>query len=106
MVRTMSEIHNNPTVMDLKQQARSRRNQELLAYYETIVEAIRAGKIKDYFVGQTVSEDEIEQDKMRLCIRLLYRFPFEEFVPVIKEVPIVTLLMRELDKSLHRPILV
>ena len=68
MVRTRSEIHNNPTMMDLKQQARFRRNQEWLAYYETLVDAIRAGGIKDYFAGQTVGEDDIEQDKMRLFI--------------------------------------
>ena len=74
----------------------------MAAYYETLVDAIRAGEIRDYFVGQTVSEDEVKQDKIRLFIRLLYGFPLEEFVPVTKEVPIVALLMRELEKSLNR----
>ena len=97
MVRTRSAVHNNPTVMELKQNARATRRQEWLAYYETIEQAIRAGEIKDYFAVSTVGEDEDEQDRFRLCIRLLYGFPFEEYIAVTKDVPIVTLLMRELD---------
>ena len=72
MVRTRSAVHNNPTVMELKRKARAIRRQEWLTYYETIEQAIRAGEIKDYFAGQTVGEDEDEQDRFRLCIRLLY----------------------------------
>ncbi len=102
MVRTRSAVHNNPTVMELKRIARASRRQEWLSYYETIEQAIRAGEIKDYFAGSTVGEDEDEQDRFKLCIRLLYGFPFEEYIAVTKEVPIVTLLMRELDKSLNR----
>ena len=102
MVRTRSEVHNNPTVIDLKQQARTRRNQEWLEFYETLLNAIRAGKTRDYFAGQRAGEDEVEQDKMRLFIRLLDGFPIEQYLPVNKEIPIVTLLLRELDKSLGR----
>ena len=101
MVRTRSEVRDNPTVMDLKQQARSRRNQEWLAFYETVRNAIRAGEVKDYFAGQTI-DDEEELDRMRLFIRLLIGFPFELHIPVNREIPIVTLLLRELDKSLGR----
>ena len=101
MVRTRSEVRDNPTVMDLKQQARSRRNQEWLAFYETLRNAIRTGEVKDYFASHTV-EDEEELDKMRLFIRLLSGFPFEQHIPVNREIPIVTLLLRELDKSLGR----
>ena len=93
MVRTRSDIRNNPTVIDLKQQARSAGKLEWLAYYETLVEAIRKKEIKDYFIGQTVGSDEIEEDKLRLFIRLLYGFPLEEYVPIVKKVPIVTLLL-------------
>ena len=102
MVRTRSAVRNNPSVIELKQRARLARSQEWLEYYETIEQAIRASEIKDYFTDQAVVEDEIEKDKIRLCIQLLYGFPFEEFVPVTKEVSIVTLLVRELDKSLNR----
>ena len=101
MVRTRSEVRDNPTVMDLKQQARSGRNQEWLAFYETVRNAIRAGEVKDYFAGQTI-DDEEELDRMRLFIRLLIGFPFELHIPVNREIPIVTLLLRELDKSLGR----
>ena len=65
MVRTRSEVRNNPTVIDLKQQARSRRNQEWLAFYETLLNSIRSGEVKDYFADQTVDGDEVELDKMR-----------------------------------------
>ena len=102
MVRTRSAVCNNPSVIELKQRARLARDQEWLDYYETIEQAIRASEIKDYFAEQTVGEDDIEKDKIRLCIRLLYGFPFEEFIPVTKEFSIVTLLVRELDKSLNR----
>ena len=102
MVRTRSEVRNNPEVIDLKQQARERRNQEWLAFYESIVNLIRSGEIKDYFAGQTLEEDDIERDKMRLFIRLLYGFSFEKYIPVNREIPIVTLMLRELDKSLGR----
>ena len=54
MVRTRSEIRNNPTLIELKQQARSARKLEWVAYYETMVEAIRKKEIKDYFLGQTM----------------------------------------------------
>ena len=101
MVRTRSEVHNNPTVIDLKQQARGRRKQEWLAFYETLRNAIMAGEVKDYFAGQAI-EDEEELDKMRLFIRLLYGFPFEQYIPVNREISIVTLLLRELEKSLGR----
>ena len=101
MVRTRSEVRDNPTVMDLKQQARSRRNQEWLAFYETVRNAIMAGEVKDYFAGQSL-EDEEELDRMRLFVRLLIGFPFELHIPVNREIPIVTLLLRELDKSLGR----
>ena len=102
MVRTRSEVHNNPTVMDLKQQARMRRNQEWLAFYETLLNSIRSGEVEDYFDGQIVEDDEVERDKMRLFIRLLHRFPFDSHIPVTRETPIVTLLLREPDKSLGR----
>ena len=84
MVRTRSEVHNNPTVIDLKQQARAKRNQEWLAFYETLRNAIVSGEVKDYFAGQTVEDDE-ERDKMRLFIRLLSEFSFEKHIPVNKE---------------------
>ena len=58
MVRTRSEVHNNPTVIDLKQQARAKQNQEWLAFYETLRNAIVSGEVKDYFAGQTVEDDE------------------------------------------------
>ena len=101
MLRTRSDVSDNPTLIDLKQQVRARRNQEWLAFYETLRNAIMAGEVKDYFAGQTV-EDEEELDKMRPFIRLLYGFPFEQHIPVNREIPIVTLLLRELDKSLGR----
>ena len=102
MVRTRSEVRDNPTVMDLKQQARIRRNQEWLAFYETLMNSIRSGEVEDYFAGQTVEDDEVERDKMRLFIRLLYGCPFERHIPVNRKIPIVTLLLREFDKSLGR----
>ena len=89
-------------MIDLKQQARSSRNQEWLAFYETLLNSIRSGEVKDYFTGQTVDGDEVELDKMRLFIRLLHEFAFEQFISVNKEIPIVSLLLRELDKSLRR----
>ena len=101
MVRTRSEVRDNPTVMDLKRQARSRRNQEWLAFYETVRNAILAGEVKDYFAGQAI-DDEEELDKLRLFVRLLIGFPFELHIPVNREIPIATLLLRELDKSLGR----
>ena len=43
-----------------------------------------------------MGSDEIEEDKLRLFIRLLYGFPWEEYIPF------ATLLLGELDKSLGR----
>ena len=63
MVRTRSAVRNNPSVIELKQRARSTREQEWLDYYETIEQAIRASEIKDYFAEQTVGDDDIEKDK-------------------------------------------
>ena len=58
--------------------------------------------VKDYFFGQTVGSDETEDDKSILIIGLLYEFPIEEHVPIANEIPIVTILLRELEKSLGR----
>ena len=102
MVKTRSEIRNISTVSDLKQRARSTRQQECLTYYETLGEAIGKGEVKDYFIGQTMGGDEIEDDRLRLFIRLLHGFPLEEYVPENKEIPIVILLLGELDNSLSR----
>ena len=102
MVRTRSSVRNNPTVIELKQKAREQRKREWLLYYDTLVEPIRKKEIKDYFSGLTFGIDEVQDDTARLFIRVIYGFPFEDYIPITSEFSIIIVLLREYEKSVSR----
>ena len=82
-------------MIEQKQKARLAQKQEWLACYETLVKAIRKTKLRTISLNKQWVEMKLEMVYSGILLDFFMGFHLKNIFLLVKEVPIVTILLRE-----------